>query len=174
MTLKNFCAGLAVLFLIQLTLVNTSHAQIFEKGTKLVDAGFEFTNGVGLLSIVPVFGHFEIGATDDIGIGARVRFWSKHGLNALLLQPTASYHFNRLLNLPVEQLDLFGSLGLGFQRVSGFGESATGFIGTPYVGGRYFFTEMIGAVAKIGIDVYVHDGFTYGDANFSVGVSLKF
>ena len=170
---STFTSLVILLILFQLTAATTAGAQVFEKGTKVVDAGLEITES-GVVSIVPIFGDFEMGVTDDIGVGARVRFWSKNSVNSFMLQPTGSYHFNRLLNLPVEQLDLFASVGIGYQRLSSHGISFSGFAFSPFAGGRYYFTERLGAVAKLGFDLNNYEGISSTNFNFTIGVALKF
>ncbi|CAG5009248.1 hypothetical protein DYBT9275_04454 [Dyadobacter sp. CECT 9275] len=166
--------------LFSLLLVTQAKAQVFEKGTKLIDAGFEFQESFEE-TVIPVFGAFEIGVTDDIGVGAKMRFWSKHDVNSLVIQATGAYHFGRFI--PVEKLDVFGSLGLGVNRiwVSDYAEySASSFMISPQIGARYFFTEKFGVTAKLGVDSYRYDdgyydyGSRYTDVNLALGVSFKF
>lgn len=159
-----------------------ANAQAFQKGTKLFDAGFEIQESFDE-SVIPVFVNFEAGITEDIGIGAKARYWTKYDVNSLVIQATGNYHFGRLLKLPVDKLDLFAGLGLGVNRiwVSDLGDySINSFIVSPGIGARYFFTEKFGVTAKLGFDSYrlddedLHFGERYTDASFSMGISLKF
>lgn len=154
-------------------LSETAQAQAFQKGAKLVDAGFEFTDYDGA-GVVPVFANFEAGVTDDIGVGGKLKLWSKNGVHSLTVQGTGNYHFGRLMRLSNNQLDLFGGLGLGINRISFDGYSESGFIVTPQVGARYFFTERVGATAKLGFDHYTIEGYGFTDVIFGLGVSFKF
>ena len=168
-------------FLVAIGLLSSkTYGQSFQKGTKLVDAGIEFTD-YGGADVIPFFANFEAGVTDDIGIGAKVKFWKKQEISSVIAQATGSYHFGRILNLSVDQLDIFGSLGMGINRLSvnlkdyGLGtESESGFIITPTVGARYFFNEKVGATARLGFDHYTFDGIGETAFIFGLGVSFKF
>ncbi|MDQ6481918.1 hypothetical protein [Dyadobacter sp. LHD-138] len=156
-------------------------AQIFEKGTKLVDAGFQLQS-----DYIPIFANFETGVTDDIGVGAKSSFAKKNHVGNMGIQLVGNYHFNRLLKLPVEKLDLLAGLGLGVQLVTykfaGDSDSQAAFLSTPFVGSRYFFTDKIGAMAKVGFDIYRYKndyGYygsaveTFTRASFALGVTFK-
>lgn len=158
----------AICFLV----VGHAHSQVFEKGTRLIDAGFQLQD-----HHIPIFGTFEMGVTDDIGVGAKLSFARKNHTSLITLQGTGNYHFNRLLDLDNDQVDIFGSLGLGLHlnRYSylGFSDSFTSFIVTPGAGARYYFTDKIGALGKMGVDIYKYDIYSYNRFNFLLGVSFR-
>ncbi|WP_373515322.1 hypothetical protein [Persicitalea sp.] len=65
----------------------------------------------------------------------------------------ANYHFNELLNLENDNVDLYAGV-MGGLRVSGGSEVAT-LLGTGvytgfHVGGRYYFSDKLGAYAELG------------------------
>lgn len=150
----------------------SAHSQVFEKGTKVIDAGFQLQDYA-----IPIFANFEIGVTDDIGVGAKLSFARKDYTNMITLQGIGNYHFNRLLNLSNDKVDLFGSLGLGInmERYSeyGFSDSYNSFLITPGAGGRYYFTEKIGAFGKIAVDIYKYRIYSHNEFNFLLGVSFR-
>ena len=171
---KGFVLLASLVFSFSILSQNSIQAQAFQQGTKFADAGLEFANGYGYVSVVPLYGYFESGLTDEIGLGGRLRFWSKYGVTSISMQGVGTYHFNNLLNLANDQLDFFGGFGLGFQRISDEGFGVTGLMLSPHVGGRYFFNEKVGANAKLGYDILVIEGFTFSNASLSLGVSFRF
>jgi len=173
--LSLFSVSLLLVSLVYLS-GSAAQAQVFQKGTKLVDAGIEFTDAFDVEgNIVPVYGTFEAGVTDDIGVGGKIRYWSKYGITSVGVQALGSYHFNRLFKLENDKFDVFATLGIGINRFSVKDyDSETSLMITPVVGARYFFTESVGVNAKLGFDRYSFDLDNYTDAVFSIGVSFKF
>ncbi|SEI49728.1 hypothetical protein SAMN05216327_10238 [Dyadobacter sp. SG02] len=159
----------------------TANAQAFQKGTKLIDAGFEIQESFDE-SVIPVFANFEAAVSDDIGVGAKVRYWTKYDVNSMVVQATGNYHFGRIMKLNTDKLDIFAGLGLGINRlwVSDFSEySESVFVISPGIGARYFFTERFGVTGKLGLDTYRYDYYDdyasrFTDASFTLGVSFKF
>jgi hypothetical protein len=177
---KFFIASAFILLLcVQAT---TGQAQAFQKGTKLLDAGFEIQESFDE-SVIPVFANFEAAVSEDIGVGAKLRYWTKYDVNSLVVQATGNYHFGRIMNLSTDKLDVFAGLGLGVNRIwlTDYGDfSSSSFMISPGIGARYFFTEKFGVTSKLGLDTYRFDDDDFGyssrytDASFSLGVSFKF
>ena len=167
-----------VVVMAALFLNTTAKAQAFEQGAKVMDAGFEILDGDLDEVVVPIYVSGEYGVTDDIGVGAKLRFWSKDQVNNFTIQATGSYHFGNLLNLSIDNLDPFGGIGLGITRgwYKDFGVefSNTAFIVSPHVGARYYFTDKVGATARIGLDTYSFEGYRFTNVSVGFGVSLKF
>jgi hypothetical protein len=104
------------------------------------------------------------GASYDLGGGDKWKYTD------IVVQVRGTFHY------PVnEKFDAYGGVGLGVRRagVSFSGSSIYGSIGSVsgteflpgiFVGGRYFFTESIGAFAELGYDQ------TY----LKIGLSAKF
>lgn len=163
-------------------------AQVFEKGVSLLNVGVGFGSpyyGSGSkMTIPPVHASFEYGVTEKIGVGALVGYTSSVWDNSaiwgtgyklkysyLIVGARGAYHF-----VNKEKLDAYGGLMLGYNVASSKWEYPSG--GTDpigsykagglalgaFLGGRYMFTEKIGAFAEIG----------YSIAWVSVGVTAKF
>jgi|SRR5690606_4682076 len=146
-----------------------SHAQSFQKGDVIVNAGvglgstFTFVGGLGL----PLGGGVEFAVSDVIGVGGEIGFVSGGGLTALYVGPKGYYHFNELLNIENDQLDLYAGLALYYRHFSFSGFSfgiGSGIYPGFHIGGRYYFSESFG--------VNVELGNSYGW--LKAGVCLKF
>lgn len=143
----------------------TSNAQSFQKGDKLLNAG------IGLRSFwIPIGGTLEYGITDQISVGPSFYFakWGDFGGTLLTFSARGSYHFNELLKIKNEKLDVYAGAGVGFNKWTYDGS----FVGTygsgvyiPFhIGGRYYFSEKFGAHAEVG----------GGVATLLAGITLKF
>jgi len=156
-----------------------SYGQFFQKGTKLVNLGIGFGGGYGAAglnsSVPPISGSFEVGITENIGVGGIIGyssfgdsglFGSDIKFNYLLFGARGAYHF------PVgDKLDLYGGAMLVYNSVSVSGLPAgfpsTGSSGINigiFAGGRYMFSESIGAFAELG----------YSIALINIGLTAKF
>ncbi len=120
---------------------------------------------------VTLGGSFEYGFTDQISAGAQIDFYSRNygGGGRVTTIPIAlrgSYHFNELLNLNNDKIDLYGGLQLGyFLESNNFGDSRSGrgLFGV-HIGGKYYFQPNLGAFAEVG----------YGVTGLKLGVAFKF
>ncbi len=119
----------------------------FEKGGKYV------TPQLGINSwAVPFGASFEYGVTDNIGVGGTLMMWFWSGASVFLPAVEAGYHFT---SLGVDKLDLFGGAGLGmaiYNAGGGF-SGTTGLYLYPFVAGRYYFTDNIGASLRVNIGI---------------------
>jgi len=118
--------------------ISTSYGQAWDGiGDKKASAGLEFYGfGTGII------GNFDYGIHEDISIGAGMNF--NFDLNNLYINARGDYHFQRIFQLSSEW-DAYAGLDLGFNtnydnRI-GFG---------AHIGGRYMFTDAIGAFLEIG------------------------
>ncbi|MCU0324684.1 MAG: hypothetical protein MUF45_05465 [Spirosomaceae bacterium] len=142
----------------------TTNAQSFQKGDKLLNAG------IGLRSFwIPIGGTLEYGITDKISVGPSVYFakWSTFDGTTLYLSARGSYHFNELLKINNDKLDVYAGAGVGYQSWSykGLAGSYASGIYIPFhIGGRYYFSEKFGAHAEVG----------GGVATLLAGITLKF
>ncbi len=162
------------------TLIGQAQNGAYKKGDNLLNIG------VGVNSYysggIPLGASYEVGVTDDISVGANVDYLShKYGylnsnlkFTALYFGARASYHFNNLLNISNEKVDLYGGLTLGYRSFSwkdsdgdyDFGGSyGSGLYFGGYIGGKYFFSENIGAFVELG---------AIGSTNARLGVAFKF
>lgn len=156
-----------------------SNAQ-YAKADKLLNLG------IGVNSYysggIPFSASFEYGITDAISVGAGLDYLnysyrisgSKYGFSALYIGARGSYHFNELLNLSVEELDLYGGASLGFRSFSwkddynnsGLGNSyGNGVFFGIHAGARYYFAPNIGAFLEVGAG---------GSSNAKLGVAFRF
>lgn len=153
----------------------------YSKGDKLLNVG------VGLNSYysggLPLGASFEVGVTDDISVGANVDYLShKYGgygyswkFTALYIGSRGSYHFNNLLNIENEKIDVYGGATIGYRSFkwkdsdfegSGLKNSyGSGVFFGVFAGGKYYFTDNIGGFAELG---------AIGSTNVRLGVAFKF
>ncbi len=159
-------------------------AQEFNVGTNVITAGVGFGGSYdyyGSPAQSPGFsftyerGIWDIGGPGVISLGGYLGFKTyKYGSyydnakwNYTIIGVRGAYHFN---GLDVDGLDLYGGLMLNYSILSYNHNNAYGstygstFGATPFVGGRYFFTDNFGAYAEL----------SYGVAYFSIGVAFKF
>ncbi|MBL7871962.1 MAG: hypothetical protein JNM78_10150 [Cyclobacteriaceae bacterium] len=169
-----FClVGVICLFSLR---VNAQYAQ----GDKLLNLG------IGVNSYysggIPFSASFEYGVTDEISVGAGLDYLNynykssgyKYGFSILYFGARGSYHFNELLNLTIEELDLYGGASLGFRSFSwkddfnnsGLGNSyGNGVFFGIHAGARYYFAPSIGGFLEVGAG---------GSSNAKLGVAFRF
>ncbi len=152
-----------------------SYAQFaVDKGTKLLNLGIGVGNygGIGFGGGGIAFGgSFELGVIPNLSVGPIASFRSFSGFGSYYsIGGRGSYHFNELLNLTTDKADLYAGLGLvysGFSYKDNIVSSAYSYGGVDlglHLGGRYFFTDNVGAFAEVGI----------GFAPLQLGVTFKF
>lgn len=139
--------------------------------------------GIGVNSYydggIPIGASFEKGITDDISIGANVDYLSykytdEYKFTAIYFGVRGSYHFNELLEIESNKIDLYGGATLGYRSFSFsdtyYGGSisdsyGSGIYAGAYVGGKYYFGAKTGAFVELG---------AIGSTNARVGVAFKF
>ncbi len=167
--------------------------QSFNKGDNVLNLTIGFGNalyhGSGFTNNFPPMGFsYEHGIKDDlidenghlgiggyIGyVGAKYRYdymgqhWG-HNYSSIIIGPRASFHYQF-----APKLDTYAGLTLAYNVVSvknvgtileGMGSSAksSGIVLAGHIGGRYYFSENLGALAELG----------FGVANINVGLALK-
>ncbi len=154
--MRKFFAVFALGAILTLASFEQTHAQAFNKGSLIGEAGLAWPG---------VYGSLEYGLTDKIGpgrigVGATLGLPLFSGYFGVYLGPEAYYHFE----IPaVRQLDLAAGLGLYFGLVGGFYVNPSlNFLG------RYFFTD------KIGIALRANYGFVGGiGVGGGIGVAFK-
>jgi len=114
-----------------------------------------------------VYGKYEHGIMDEIGIGGQLAITGgsyknrnnsdKIKIFAFHMAVLGYYHFNKLI--PVKQLDVYAGAGLGMRIRSSSGDTAgyndysdTNFTVPVKVGGRYYFTNAFAAYLEAGWD----------------------
>jgi hypothetical protein len=121
-------------------------------------AQLEFNKGemyltpqIGLNSYAVPFGaSLEYAMTENIGVGGTVMMWIwSHG-TIILPSVDGAYHFTKL---DVEKLDLFAGASLGFAIFSAKGgyTGSSGLYVSPFVAGRYWFSEKMAASLRLNI-----------------------
>lgn len=155
----------------------------FKKGDKLLNIGLgvnSYYNGG-----IPLSAIYEVGITPQISVGGGIDYLSSEyayaynfyrSFTALYIGARGSYHFNELLKINDKRFDVYGGLSLGFRSFtwrdnatynyyaldSSYGSGL--FLGI-HVGGRYYFTNRVGAFLELG---------GLGSTNARVGVTFKF
>ena len=162
-----------IFLLMILSLVSThSFAQMpIDKGTAFVNAGIGVgTYGLGTFGGYGFNSGLAIGASAEFGVYKNITVGGfadyrrvgyvgvPGGTNYIYLGARGSYHFNELLKLPMNNLDLYAGLGIGYlvatlDRTYYGGYSAGGVIVPVHIGGRYFFSDNVGGFAELATDV---------------------
>ena len=159
---------------------NRTYAQ-YKNGDKLLNLG------IGLNSYynggIPVSGIFEVGVSKVISVGGGIDYLSYHydlpgynfNFSAVYIAGRGSYHFNDLLNLNSNKLDIYGGLSLGYRSFSWSDNNSSGFnYGSAYgsglylgihAGGRYYFSNSVAGFLELG---------ALGSSNARIGVTFKF
>jgi hypothetical protein len=157
----------------------SANAQEFESGNNILSAGIGLGGDFGSYNTTkesPGFsvqyerGIWKIGEEDVIGLGGYLGYKTykyevdtdQYKWTYTIIGIRGAYHVN---SLEVEKLDAYGGLMLSYNMLSFDGEgdygSGTGF--TAFIGGRWYFTDNIAAMAELG----------YGISYLTVGISLN-
>jgi len=158
----------AIIALFSLSLVATqSFAQMdIDKGTKFVNLGIG-VGGYGGASGIAFGAAADFGVAPNITVGGQAAYRSfNYGylgnndkINYLYFAVRGSYHFNEILSLSSDKVDLYAGLGIGYESASysnsiysgsSFG---SGIYIPAHLGGRYFFNEKLGGFAELGSGV---------------------
>lgn len=164
----------------------SAQAQPFEKGITNANVGIGLGTALGglgkarpAISVSVDHGFWDIGGPGVISLGGYVGntgykydgggYTAKW--NYIVIGARGAYHYNGFTNLP--KLDVYGGAMLGYNIVSykteGDGDDYKNNYGSGlglsgFVGGRWFFTDNIGAYAELG----------YGVSVLALGVTFKF
>lgn len=150
-------------------------SQGFKQGDKFLNAtvGLNSYYSTGL----PLGASFEVGITDAISVGGQADYASGNygsglGFTAFYIGARGAYHLGEVLKINSDKVDLYGGLGLGYRSFSwkdgynGIGYSyGNGLDFNYFIGGRYFFSDNIGAVLELGYS---------GVSNARAGLTFKF
>ena len=150
--MKKFFAIIA-LFSLPLMATNSFAQMAIDKGTKFVNLGIGLGGAYSYGSALGFNAAADFGVAKNITVGGVVGYRSfGDGVGGYDLGARGSYHFNDLLSTP-ETVDLYAGIGLtyfGYTGLSGVGYNLS-FISVPiHIGGRYFFSEKLGAFAELG------------------------
>jgi hypothetical protein len=170
----------------------SGNSQPFVKGDKVFNVGLgigsTLYSGVGYKSgLPPVSASLEVGVTElgpgVLGVGGYFGISSYKWEDAwggstygwrytnIIIGARGNYHYSF-----TEKLDTYAGIMLGYNIVSSketgswpaiYGDlsaNASAFIGSFYIGGRYYFSDAFAVMAELG----------YGIAWLNIGVALKF
>ncbi|MEI7581677.1 hypothetical protein [Runella sp.] len=153
-----------------------SLAQSYQKGDKLLNLGVGLgTYGAGGIGLG---GSFEFGIHDAISVGVLGGYSGRSNYlgsgsnwSVLTFGARGSYHFNELLKLDDDKIDLYAGLGLGYRNISwGYAGTAysssygSGVLLLAHIGGKYYFKPNLGVFAELG------SGF----GTLQAGIAFKF
>jgi hypothetical protein len=173
--MKKFILGVCLLG--TLSLFSTTASAQYRKGDKLLNLG------IGVNSYysggIPLSASFEVGVTDDISVGGGVDYLTYHypgvgNFTAVYVGARGSYHFNRLLNLRNENIDIYAGLSLGYRSFTwndsyygpGLGNTyGSGLFLGIHAGARYYFAKSVGAFLEVG---------ALGSTNARLGFAFRF
>lgn len=172
--------------LLAIFIASVVHAQQFKKGTTTANVGVGLGTALGgmgtaklALSASVDHGMWDIGGPGVVGLGGYVGTtgykYSDQGYTAkwnyFIVGARGTYHYNGFSDVP--NLDVYGGAMLAYnivnystdgndQGLSGSYGSGIGLSG--FLGGRWFFSDNIGAYAELG----------YGVSVLNIGATLKF
>lgn len=162
----------SLVFALTLLASSASFAQLaVDKGTKFINLGVGI-GGYGYYSggSVGFNAAADFGVAKNITVGAVAGYRSygsvsTYNYNSFDIGARGSYHFNELLNLTTDKVDLYAGLGVSYFSFSygGFIDSYSTVYVPGHIGGRYFFSEKLGGFAELGSSL----------ATLKVGVTLK-
>ena len=167
-----------VMILMLVAVSELAFGQAHTAGTKNLNVGVGLGNviatGDGL--VPPIGASFEVGIKDNISVGGYFGYTASEqqiGVGSwkytyMIVGARGAYHRDFLDN---DKLDTYGGLLLGYNIASVKWEdngnlatpSAGGFTYSFFIGGRYAFTDSLGAFAELG----------YGISWLQLGVNLK-
>ena len=174
---KVFLAVLAIVGSISIA----NAQEVFHKGTTAINAGVGLGSYYSGLAIPPLSVSLDYGVTDNmingnngsISVGGFVGYaassysgWiaDKVNVSYAILGARGAFHYQF-----APKLDTYAGLMVSYDIVSSNYDAFANYIKTSHVdwsiflGGRYFFTEKIGAFAELG----------YGFYNLNLGVTFK-
>ena len=174
---KVFLAALALIGSVSLA----NAQEVFHKGTTAINAGIGLGSYYSGITIPPLSVSLDYGVTDNmingnngsISVGGFVGYaassysgWiaDKVNVSYAILGARGAFHYQF-----APKLDTYAGLMVSYDIVSSNYDAFANYIKTSHVdwsiflGGRYFFTEKIGAFAELG----------YGFYNLNLGVTFK-
>ena len=183
---RNIVRAISSVLILVASIVVSAQAQPFQKGTTAANVGIGLGTALGglgsarpAISISVDHGFWDIGGPGVITLGGylgntgykydALGYTAKW--NYLIIGARGAYHYNGFTDLP--NLDVYGGAMLGYNIVSykseGGGTDLSNNYGSGlglsgFVGGRWFFTDHIGAYAELG----------YGVSVLALGVTCKF
>lgn len=149
-------------------------------GMNLLNAGIGLGSyGLSGTGGVPLTASFEHGFSKNISAGVEAGLIQRKYVNSwkysyFIFGVRGSYHFNEVVNVTNPKLDVYGGVGILYRhfkvKYSGewddnYGKASSGDVTVDlHAGGRYMFSENMGAFAELG----------YGISPLKLGLTLKF
>lgn len=151
----------------------------FDEGNHLLNVGLGLGYSGYYASALPIGASYEYGITPDISIGAQFDvasfsyyssyyyygYYSSDRYLATYFGGRGSYHFNRILNLDSDKLDIYAGAGVGYRSYGGYQDYYLPISINGFLGGRFFFSNSVGGFVELG-----YTGLSYS----KVGLSFKF
>jgi len=169
-----------LLFTISALITSICNAQqaAYSQGDNLLNVG------IGINSYysggIPIGASYEKGITDAISAGVGLDYLSdtygeagnSYKFTAIYFGVRGSYHFNELLNITNDNIDIYAGATLGYRSFS-WSDNASNIGGSYgsdlylgiYVGGKYYFSPNVGGFLELGAT---------GSTNARIGVAFKF
>ena len=171
---KVFLAVLAIVGSISIA----NAQEVFHKGTTAINAGVGLGSYYSGLAIPPLSVSLDYGVTGNmingnngsisvggfLGYTATKKFYGDAGASIAVLGARGAFHYQF-----APKLDTYAGLMLSYDIVSSNYDAFANYIKgsrvdwSIFLGGRYFFTEKVGAFAELG----------YGFYNLNLGVTFK-
>ena len=136
-----------------------ANAQSFQEGDFVINGGiglgytYSVAAGLGL----PLGGGVEYGIVDlesgSSGVGGTVGYVGGDFFNILYIGAKGSYHFNELLEVENDDLDLYGGISILYRNFNISGtryDFGSGIVPGFHVGTRYYFSDNVGGYAELG------------------------
>ena len=151
----------SILLVLGLLAGTKSFAQMsIDKGTKFINLGIGLGGGFYAGGGVGFVGSADFGVYKNITAGVQAGYHSYgdvvgYSYHSFDIGVRGSYHFNELLNLANDKVDLYAGLGLSYYSLSYGGYLANyGSVYVPiHLGGRYLFSDKVGAFAELGSSI---------------------
>lgn len=151
----------------------SSGGYAFERGRPVFFGGIMFPS-----EIMPFTAGVEFAASNVIGIGGRIWYWSKGGTSDITVQAIANYHLARAFNAQNAKVDPYVGLAIGktFASYQGGGSESGDIAANLQLGFRYLVNEKVGPYAQLGLGIVNKDQtFVYGNSSavFELGIAVK-
>jgi len=175
-----------IFIFLSVAIASAVNAQPFQKGTTAANAGIGLGTALGglgkarpAISVSVDHGFWDIGGPGVISLGGYLGNtgykYTDAGYTAkwnyIVVGARGAYHYNGFTDLP--NLDVYGGAMLAYNivkyKTEGGGADLSNNYGSGiglsgFLGGRWFFTDNIGAYAELG----------YGVSVLAIGVTFKF
>ena len=156
----------------------SSGGYAFDQGDHLLNLGVGLGYSGYYSSAFPIGATYEYGIASDISIGAQLDIasasyyssyyyynYARNRYWATYVGVRGSYHFNRILSLDNDKIDLYAGIGVGYRSYSNYYDYYRPVFANGFVGGKFYFSDSFGAFVELG-----YTGLSYS----KIGLSIKF